>query len=316
MSKGKELGEQILTAVKGYVARSITGLVERLEAIEQRLKEAPQKGEKGEDGKSVTIDDVRPLIEDAIKAIPVPKDGQDGKDGESVTLDDIRPLIEQAVKAIPVPTNGENGKDGTSVKADEVIPALTAELQKAIEAIPLPKDGIDGKDGQSVTLEDLRGLFESEQAKWALDFERRAQDHLQQFMARMPAPRDGKDGNNGVDGLGFDDLEVSHDGERGFTLRFVRGEQRKEFGFKIPVLLERGIYRAGTAYEKGDGVTYSGSFWIAQKDTTEKPGEANSDWRLAVKKGRDGRDGLKGAPGEKGRDGQDMVRRNGVGAPY
>lgn len=47
---------------------------------------------------------------------------------------------------------------------------------------------------------------------------------------------------------------------------------------------------SGGSYEQGDGVTFAGSFWIAQKDTSSKPGES-SDWRLAVKRGQDGRDG-------------------------
>ena len=100
----------------------------------------------------------------------------------------------------------------------------------------------------------------------------------------------------------------SPDGERTFTVRFVRGEKVKEFSFKVPVLIERGVYRAGQTYERGDGGTYQGSFWIAQKDTSGKPGECDG-WRLSVKKGRDGKDGergLKGDPGQKGRDGRDF----------
>jgi hypothetical protein len=265
------------------------------------------QGRNGDDGKSVTVDDVRPLIEAAVKAIPIPKDGKDGENGKNVTLDDVRPLIEQAVKAIPAPKDGKDGENGKSVTAEEVLPALTAELQKAIAALPVPKDGrdgIDGKNGTSVTVDDLRAMFEAEQAKWALEWERRAQDQMTRFMDRIPAPKDGKDG---ADGLGFEDLEVQHDGERTFTVRFVRGEKVKEFAFKIPVLIERGVYRAGQKYDRGDGVTLQGSYWIAQKDTTAKPGES-TDWRMAVKKGRDGKDGergQKGEPGQKGRDGRD-----------
>jgi hypothetical protein len=308
MSKGKELGEQVLSAVKGYVARSIVSVVERLDAIEQRLKEVPPKGEKGEDGRSVTIDDVRPLIEEAVKALPVPKDGRDGENGTSVTLDDVRPLIEQAVKAIPAPKDGKDGENGKSITADDVLPALKTELQKAVEALPIPKDGrdgIDGKDGASVTVEDFRQMFEAEQAKWTVGFERYANDFMQRCIDRIPAPKDGKDGS---DGLGFEDLEVQHDGERTFTVRFVRGEKVKEFAFKVPVLIERGVYRAGQTYERGDGVTRDGSFWVAQKETSAKPGES-PDWRMAVKKGRDGKDGergIKGEPGQKGRDGRDF----------
>jgi hypothetical protein len=106
-------------------------------------------------------------------------------------------------------------------------------------------------------------------------------------LARTPGPR-------GPDGLGFDDLQVLHDGERGFTFRFSRADQIKEFAFKIPVVLDRGVYKEerAQAYEKADGVTFSGSFWIAQKDAPEgKPQDGSRDWRLAVKRGRNGADG-------------------------
>jgi collagen type III alpha len=111
--------------------------------------------------------------------------------------------------------------------------------------------------------------------------------------------KDGRDGQAGVpgrdgkDGLGFEDLRVEHDGARGFTFKLVRGERVKEFEFKVPVVIDQGVWRDGGEYETGDGVTWRGSYWIAQKGTTAKPDDANSDWRLAVKKGRDGKDAVR-----------------------
>ncbi|MNY32598.1 hypothetical protein D3C86_1668240 [compost metagenome] len=55
----------------------------------------------------------------------------------------------------------------------------------------------------------------------------------------------------------------------------------------MPVVLDRGYYREGDAFEKGDGVTFGGSYWIAQATTRTKPEIGNAEWRLAVKKGRD-----------------------------
>ncbi|EKF39928.1 collagen triple helix repeat-containing protein [Nitratireductor indicus C115] len=101
----------------------------------------------------------------------------------------------------------------------------------------------------------------------------------------------GQDGVDGADGIGFDDLEVVHDGLRTFTFRFAKGEKMKEFPFTLPVVLDRGVFKAGDTYSAGDGVTWGGSFWIAQKDTADKPGDGDG-WRLAVKKGRDGKDGI------------------------
>ena len=58
----------------------------------------------------------------------------------------------------------------------------------------------------------------------------------------------------------------------------------------MPAVIDRGVYRDTEAYAKGDGVTWGGSYFIAQKQAPEgKPGESDS-WRLAVKRGRDGKD--------------------------
>jgi len=121
--------------------------------------------------------------------------------------------------------------------------------------------------------------------------------------AQVPGPAgtdgvDGRAGTDGRDGVGFEDLTVDHDGERGFTLRAVRADQTKELGtFTIPALIYRGVHQAGKTYDNGDVVTWAGSTWVANEQTTTKPGEyaGAAVWTLCVKKGRDGRDG-KDAP--------------------
>lgn len=100
--------------------------------------------------------------------------------------------------------------------------------------------------------------------------------------------KDGAPGRNGDDGLGFDDLDLVETDD-GVELRFVRGEVVKTF--PLPVVIDRGVFKEGTAYRKGNGVTWGGSFWIAQKDGPEgKPDGPDSGWRLAVKRGQNGRD--------------------------
>lgn len=101
----------------------------------------------------------------------------------------------------------------------------------------------------------------------------------------------GKDakGQDGVDGLGFDDLDVTYDGERTIVLRFQRGDQSKEFAFSMPVVLDRGVWAEGKEYATGDAVTWAGSVWIAQKDGVAEKPDGGNGWRLAVKRGRDGK---------------------------
>lgn len=143
-------------------------------------------------------------------------------------------------------------------------------------------------------------------------------DGLEARLAAVPAGRDGRDGQagrpgekgadgkDGRDGLGFDDLAVEFDGERTVTFKFQRGEVVKAFAVVLPTVIDRGVFKEGKAYQRGDAVSFGGSLWIAQADTAEgKPdaGEA-SCWRMAVKRGRDGKDGKDGAAGQRGPQGE------------
>jgi integrin beta 3 len=94
---------------------------------------------------------------------------------------------------------------------------------------------------------------------------------------------------------------TSPDGGR--TLRWQFGSNTVDL--KTAIVLDAGVWKDGT-YSQGDGVTWAGSFWIAQADTSAKPGGDSQDWRLAVKRGRDGKDGKgeSGPPGPRGERGE------------
>lgn len=96
--------------------------------------------------------------------------------------------------------------------------------------------------------------------------------------------RDGLAGKDGIDGLGFDDMDFEARDD-GFYLVCYRGDVVKEA--RLPIPMDRGVYKEGQTYRKGDGVTWGGSFWFAQDETTDKPDSGSKGWRLAVKKGRD-----------------------------
>jgi hypothetical protein len=51
---------------------------------------------------------------------------------------------------------------------------------------------------------------------------------------------------------------------------------------------DRGVWKEGETYDKGEWVTHHGSLWIAQAQTSERP--PSNTWRLAVKSGRDARE--------------------------
>lgn len=188
----------------------------------------------------------------ALSELPVPQDGKDGEPG---------PQGDPGEKGEP----GQDGKDGA--------PGADG------------KDGADGRDGADV----VELLIDRDGALVATLSNGRTKT-LGPVVGKDGAPGhngvDGAPGKDGRDGLGFDDLDLVEN-EAGVFLRFARGEVVKEF--RLPIVTDRGVYREGH-YRKGDGVTWAGSFWIAQDDTAEKP-DSGKGWRLAVKRGRDGRDG-------------------------
>lgn len=220
-------------------------------------------------------------LEKALADRPEPQAGKDGRDGR-------------------------DGKDGASVTVDDVIPALQRHVDEYLASLPRPKDGKDGADGK-----DGKDGEDGQPGKKGADGIGLAgalidrDGNLVMTMTNgetkslgLVAGKDGEDGKDGRDGFGFDDMTLDYDGERTFTFLFQRGGHIEERRFVVPVVLDRGVYRAETAYAKGDAVTYGGSVWIAQSDTKAKP-DGSSDWRLAVKKGRDGKDGVMKAAGDR-----------------
>ncbi|WP_277969301.1 hypothetical protein [Sphingomonas echinoides] len=242
----------------------------------------------GKDGKDVDIDQVRALVQSAVDALPAAQPGkdadpelvrslvadavagivlpqpQDGKDADPAA---IKALVDEAVAALPP------AAPGRSVSADDVAPLIRDEVAKsvadAVAALPRAKDGV----GAAGAVIDRNGSL-------VLTLS----DGKMVDLGRV-------DGKDGLDGTGPEDMavELLPDGR---TVRFVFAKGEKEYAFQVPfpVVLDRGVFKEGTAYEHGDAVTFGGSLWIAQRATSEKPEGNNTGWRLAVKKGRDGRD--------------------------
>ena len=175
---------------------------------------------------------------------------------------------------------------------DDLIASLSARL-KALEDRPEPKDGKDGAPGEKGEKGDA-----GETVTIAVDELASRVKALEE----KPAPRDGRDGQPGQKGdtgeRGYDgrdgqdgwhpehvSFNMETDGQGEFKM--VCGEKELSFPFRLPVLLDRGPYRADSSYLKGHGVTYGGDFWICQEDNAGPPGKDFAGWRLAVRKGRD-----------------------------
>ncbi|WP_271966013.1 hypothetical protein [Pseudomonas aeruginosa] len=239
-----------------------------MEALKAHLGELVKAIPAPADGQSVTIDDVAPMIRDEVaKAVAeVPP----AKDGESVTVDDVRPvlaeLVSKAVADLPKPQPGK----------DADMDALRANLDDLVKSLELPK-------GPSV--DEVAATFERRFSDLTLSWERQARDTLEKAADRMPKPKDGRDALP----LESFDLALGEDG-RTVTVKMQAGETVIEKSVKIASVMDRGVYSSEGSYEKGDGTTYGGCYWIAQKDAPAGAPGASADWRMAVKKGRDGKD--------------------------
>lgn len=294
------------------------------ELIVRMVTEAVAKLPPAEPGKDADPVEIASLVAaevaKAIDALPKPADGKDAEPeviarivadevaklppaepGKSITVDDVMPALQEMVAALPKPA------DGKSVSLDEVRGLVSEVVEGAVKALPKPRDGVGlagaviNRDGELVlTLSD--GSTKELGIVVGRDADQGALlKFIESSIAALPKPKDGRDG------LGFDDLTMVEDGDRAMVFRFARGEVVKEFRHALPVQLDRGVWKDG-AYLKGDGVTWGGSFWIAQEDTADKP-ETSKAWRLAVKRGRDGKDGKTGPKGDTGPQGPSGVDR-------
>jgi hypothetical protein len=307
MFDGKAFGLELVAEVRAYLARAVEPLTMRLAALEQAVS---------------ATGNVKALIAAEVAALPRPENGKDADLGEVARW--VTQEVERALAAFPVPSNGidgVNGKDGRD-GVDGAPGRDGSDGKDGVSGIDgkdgtAGRDGVDGKDGAhgldgkdgSAGLDGKDGApgQDGVDGKEGMIGEKGDRGRDGVGLAGALIGRDGQllvtlsNGDildlgpvSGKDGLGFEDMteELADDG-RTIIRRYQRGDQVKEFRHTFAVVLDRGIWKDGT-YQVGDGVTWGGSFWIAQKQTTLKPQtpEAHDDWRLAVKKGRDGKDGV------------------------
>lgn len=274
----KAMMAELAPVIREFTTAALQPLLDRLAAVEQLQ---PIKGEPGQPG-------------------------ADGKDAEPVTQEQVVAAVQSMQETIAEtirsyltanpPSPGKDGKDGSNGKdADPVSAAMVLDAVKALPdmidhavarylernppQVEHGQPGLDGKDGNDGV--GLAGAFIDRDGNLAITLSNGEVKNLGPVVGRDAEP-----------GLGFEDMseELADDG-RTIVRRYSRGDQVKEFRHRISVVLDRGIYKSETTYQPGDGVTWAGSFWIAQEETTEKP-DGGKGWRLAVKRGRDGKDGV------------------------
>ena len=150
-----------------------------------------------------------------------------------------------------------------------MLETLQISMVDLFKALPIPEKGEKGEpgiNGTSVTVEQFRDLFEASYARFELETERRIMDLVQRTLDRIPVPKDGKDGSR---------VRRSHVVQTGERTSGALHAGRAEQGLRASSSCgsaRRGVWKAGTAYERGDVVTWGGSSWIAQRDNPRQAG--------------------------------------------
>lgn len=157
------------------------------------------------------------------------------------------------------------------------------------------KDGRDGKPGEPgrdalqidvlPTIDTTRSYPRSTYAQWGGGI-------IRSTRTTDPIPDGGLLSDAGWSFVvrGISAIDIRQVGERNFEFSALFNDgtvERK--AFTVPAQIYRGVYLDGKTYDRGDTVTWAGSQWHCDQQTTERPGEGGA-WRLSVKRGRDGKD--------------------------
>lgn len=330
MDTYQSFAEDIFKAVNLYVDKRVGALVTEIGELRAKITALPvpqngepgAKGMDGKDGKDADMDaiakHVTALVEQKFAAIPIPKDGKDGAPGE-------RGKDGESVKGDPG-EKGERGEPGINAIGERGEPGERGEKGELGKPGEKGADGINGTNGQDG--QEGREGKEGERGRDAIEIDVLPMIDTERSYARgtyayykggrIRALRNTDPITEGIDKAGWcidnegiagieidqaDDLRTF-----GIALELTSGKSIVKT-FALPVILDRGVFRSGEDYAKGDCVTWNGQMFIAQRDTKQEPMSLGaSDWRLSVKRGRDGKDGkdgtigLQGIPGERGRD--------------
>ncbi|MCM5976146.1 phage portal protein [Klebsiella pneumoniae] len=293
----RPLLQELVTAAVGEIPVPRDGKDYDPAVLKQAVDDAVAALPPAQDGRSVTPEDLRPLLQELVTAavgeIPVPRDG---KDYDPAVL---KQAVDDAVAALPP------AQDGRSVTPEDLRPLLQELVTAAVGEIPVPRDG---KDYDPAVLKQavddaVAALPPAQDGRDALQLE------IQPFIDEGKSyPRGSYATHNGglwrayekthgmrgweciVDGVS--DVDISMNGQRNFivTVNRASGASEKK-SFDIPAMVYRGVFKSGDEYLPGDTVTWGGSLWHCDEQTQDKPGEAGSKgWTLAAKRGRDGRD--------------------------
>jgi hypothetical protein len=151
---GKDADPIDMDLVKAHVDEVLS---EGLRVYTETVKAIPLP----QDGKSVTVDDVRPLIDDAVSKavaqIPVPKDGRDGADVVEAIIGKDEHLYLTLSNGQAKDVGRVVGWDGVDCDFERVNQRIANDIKMLFEAQPKPRDGF-GFDDLSVEYDGERTI--------------------------------------------------------------------------------------------------------------------------------------------------------------
>lgn len=272
--------------------------------------------------KSVTVDDVRPIIvaavAEAVDALPAPEPGK------SVDPADVEAMVQRAVAVLPQPENG------TSVTVDDVRPLIANEVERAVAALPPAEAGApaDPEVTRQMVDDAVAALPPAEPGKsiTVADVEPVIANMVDRAVAALPTPKDGvglagalidragdlivtlTDGSTRslgqVVGRDYDPavlesavvdavaaLPPPEPGEPGKSVDPAVVKQMVDDAvahIPAPYTGEaRGLYDPEAAYRALDAVSFNGCEWRAKVDN---PGALpGPDWMLSAQRGKPGK---------------------------
>lgn len=285
--------------IEAQARETIAGLRAEIADFKQLIRSMAEERlaqvKDGAPGKSVTLQELAPLItvavselaesvaeqiQAAVAALPPAKPGKDADPEVARAL--IEESVATAVAALPV------AKDGISVTIDDCRPIIEEALAVAVAALPAPLDG------KSVTVDECLPAIE---------------EALLQAVAALPAAKDGKDGMLPVvrewsDQVHYKTHVVAHAGSTYQALRdtakapphddWICLARAGADGLSFSI---KGTWDATGGYQKLDVVTLNGASFAARNDLPGPcPGEG---WQLIAMQGKQGKPGpaLKGDRG-------------------
>jgi len=279
------LKERVTHSVTVQEHRSLADLVgmlepvpERLQALQTAINEEKTLAVGEAEQRSKRVYEVLERL-NALEAAPKPEDGK------SVTVEDVQPMIAdlvgKAVAAIEIP----KPEDGKSVTVEDVQPMIADLVGKAVAAIPRAKDGRDAAHLEVLPSIDMaksydRGTYARHAGGLWRSFETTHEMRGWECIVR-----------------GIQSFDVQDDGNRMIILAGTLSDGT-DIGkaIKYPVLLDQGVYRSDSTYERGDVVSYGGSMWIAQVEQPKAAPGLSEEWRLSVKRGAPGKSGTPAVP--------------------